>query len=164
MVEWGSCEPFCGWSNHKEGGCVGGVRKVWADREGVKGSVILIRPVLVGLCLQAAFCCSLQAQQKSKAHTDTPRTHIVHRHTHTHDDSKTTVSHVYLRLCSLKNRLQLAGAKPKTVQTSARGVGCVSQWNWRSGARSGEREDWGQREGGFVAWHIRAQFRVWRNI
>lgn len=117
--------------------------------KGVKGSVILIRPVLVGCCLQSAFCCSLQAQQESKAHTEHTHTQNTHTqnthstHTHTYDDSKTTVSHVYLRLCSLKNRLQLAGAKPKTVQTSARGVGCVSQWNWRSDAGSGEREDGG---------------------
>lgn len=107
--------------------------------KGVKGGVILIRPVLVGCCLQSAFCCSLQAQQESKAHTEHTHTQNTHtQSTHIHDDSKTTVSHVYLRLCSLKNRLQLAGAKPKTVQTSARGVGCVSQWNWRSDAGRGK--------------------------
>lgn len=53
--------------------------------KGVKGSVILIRPVLVGCCLQSAFCCSLQAQQESKAHTEhTQYTHTEHTHTHTH--------------------------------------------------------------------------------
>lgn len=128
--------------------------------KGVKGSVILIRPVLVGCCLQSAFCCSLQAQQESKAHTEHTHTQNSHStHTHMMTAKRQSVTYICASAAS-KTACNLLVPSQKQCKlqheewvVSANGTGGV-EWG------AGRGKMGGQREGGFVAWHIRAQFRV----